>query len=161
MTMFTYACLGSSDLRRSAAFYDPVLACLGLSRCRPKDQRDYDWEGWLGWGHYADDGLSELALWVCSPWTAKLRAPATRPCWRSGPAVGRRSTGFMQRPSLMADAQRESLGCGPTTTRISTPPMFAIPTVTSWRRSAVDGQSVAADRAAMTSTRTAREAVGA
>jgi catechol 2,3-dioxygenase-like lactoylglutathione lyase family enzyme len=67
MTMFTYACLGSSDLRRSAAFYDPVLACLGLSRCRPKDQRGNDWEGWLGWGHYADDGLSELALWVCSP----------------------------------------------------------------------------------------------
>ncbi|OYV28830.1 MAG: lactoylglutathione lyase, partial [Thiomonas sp. 20-64-9] len=35
--MFTYLMLGTNDLARSAAFYDPVLAALGHARCITED----------------------------------------------------------------------------------------------------------------------------
>ncbi len=63
--MFTYVCLGSNDLRRSAAFYDAALGALGLKRCDVS--ADADWDDWIGWGTYTDQGLSEVALWVCTP----------------------------------------------------------------------------------------------
>lgn len=63
--MFTYVCLGSNDLARSAAFYDAVLAPLGLQRCDVGDEAG--WDGWVGWGTYADQGRTELALWLCRP----------------------------------------------------------------------------------------------
>ncbi|MBF7729680.1 VOC family protein [Pseudomonas sp. N040] len=67
--MFTYACLGSNDLQRAAAFYDAVLGALGLTRCTvaAEDQQD----GWIGWGTYADDGREELALWLCPPFDGR------------------------------------------------------------------------------------------
>lgn len=68
MTMFTYVCLGTNDLDRAARFYDPVLAALGLSRC---DTDDEDFDGWLGWGTYEDEGRRELALWVIEPFDGR------------------------------------------------------------------------------------------
>lgn len=50
--------LGSSDLERSAAFYDAVLGALGYARS-PETT-----EGWIGWGPHHDDGVS---LWVTRP----------------------------------------------------------------------------------------------
>jgi len=41
----TYVCLGTNDLRRAAAFYDAVLAPLGLARCATPGE---DVEGWIG-----------------------------------------------------------------------------------------------------------------
>ena len=38
--MFTYICLGTSDLVRAAAFYDPVMAALGLQRCDTSNEPD-------------------------------------------------------------------------------------------------------------------------
>lgn len=70
--MFTYICLGTNDLARAARFYDAALGVLGLSRCGvPEDE---DWDGWVGWGHYEDDGRRELALWLCEPFDG---GPAT------------------------------------------------------------------------------------
>jgi len=66
--VFTYVCLGSADLRRSAAFYDPVMGALGLIRC---DTGSEDDGGWLGWGAYVDDGQFELALWLCEPFNGQ------------------------------------------------------------------------------------------
>lgn len=63
--MFTYVTLGSNDLKRSARFYDTVLAPLGLRRCDTADESD--WDEWVGWGTYEEGGLKELALWVCKP----------------------------------------------------------------------------------------------
>jgi catechol 2,3-dioxygenase-like lactoylglutathione lyase family enzyme len=66
--VFTYVCLGSADLRRSVAFYDPVMGALGLGRC---DTGDEDESDWLGWGAYADAGQFELALWLCEPFNGQ------------------------------------------------------------------------------------------
>jgi catechol 2,3-dioxygenase-like lactoylglutathione lyase family enzyme len=70
--MFTYVCLGSSDLQRSARFYDPVMAALGLQRCRTESD---DFAGWLGWGLYEEAGLQEVALWLCSPFDGRAPHP--------------------------------------------------------------------------------------
>lgn len=49
--------LGSNDLTRSAEFYDPVMAVLGLNRLPDPPTN------WLGWGQ--DDGHR---LWLCRPY---------------------------------------------------------------------------------------------
>ncbi len=67
--MFTYVCLGSDDLLRAARFYDAVLGALGLSRC--VTEAESDWDGWIGWGTYADEGRQEIALWVCAPFNGQ------------------------------------------------------------------------------------------
>jgi len=66
--MFTYVCLGTNDLRRAAAFYDAVLAPLGLARCATPGEDD---EGWIGWGTYEDAGAVEVALWLCAPYDGR------------------------------------------------------------------------------------------
>lgn len=63
--MYTYICLGTDDLERAAAFYDPVLATLGLRRCDTAGEAG--WDGWVGWGTYEDEGQREIALWLCRP----------------------------------------------------------------------------------------------
>ena len=70
--MFTYVSLGSSDLQRSARFYDSVLGALGLSRCDTSTESE--WDDWIGWGTYEDGGSREVALWVCLPFNGQ---PAT------------------------------------------------------------------------------------
>lgn len=70
--MFTYICLGSSDLPRSARFYDAALGALGLVRCDTTGEPD--WDGWIGWGTYDEGGSREVALWVCAPFNGQ---PAT------------------------------------------------------------------------------------
>ena len=70
--MFTYVCLGTDKLERAAAFYDAVLAPLGLSRCNTSGE--VDWQGWAGWGTYLDGGQTEMALWLCTPFDGR---PAT------------------------------------------------------------------------------------
>ena len=70
--MFTYICLGSNDLARSARFYDAALGALGLKRCDTSGEAS--WDGWLGWGTYKDQGATEVALWVGRPFDG---APAT------------------------------------------------------------------------------------
>ena len=57
--MFTYVCLGSDDLARAIPFYDAALGALGLTRCNT--QAETDWDGWVGWGTYADGGRQEVA----------------------------------------------------------------------------------------------------
>lgn len=70
--MFTYVCLGTNQLARAVPFYDALLGALGLSRCDTHD--DPDWDGWVGWGTYEDDGRTEVALWLCQPFDGQ---PAT------------------------------------------------------------------------------------
>ncbi len=85
--MFTYVCLGSADLHRSAAFYDPVMGALGLSRCDTDSEDD---GGWLGWGAYADGGQFELALWLCEPFNGQP------PTAGNGTMVALRATTWQQ-----------------------------------------------------------------
>jgi catechol 2,3-dioxygenase-like lactoylglutathione lyase family enzyme len=54
--------LGSSDLKRSGAFYDAVLGTLGYERS-PESI-----ESWIGWGPKHDDGVS---LWLTKPFDGK------------------------------------------------------------------------------------------
>jgi catechol 2,3-dioxygenase-like lactoylglutathione lyase family enzyme len=63
--MFTYVCLGTDDFQRAVPFYDAALGALGLSRCVTQDETN--WDGWIGWGTYEDDGRTEIALWLCQP----------------------------------------------------------------------------------------------
>ncbi len=67
--MFTYVSLGTSDLQRAAKFYDATLAPLGLRRCVTGDESD--WDGWIGWGTYEDNGRKEVALWLCKPFNGQ------------------------------------------------------------------------------------------
>lgn len=67
--MFTYVCLGCDDLQRSVPFYDAALGALGLSRCNTDTESD--WDGWVGWGTYEDDGRQEVALWLCQPFDGR------------------------------------------------------------------------------------------
>ncbi|MCW5653968.1 VOC family protein [Hydrogenophaga sp.] len=67
--MFTYVCLGTNDAPRAAAFYDAVLAPLGLQRVDTSGEPD--WEGWHGWGTYEDQGAREVALWLCPPFDGR------------------------------------------------------------------------------------------
>ena len=55
--MLLYLTLGTSDLDRGVAFYDPVMAVLGHHRIDAA-------EGWAGWGQDYDTGIS---LWLCPP----------------------------------------------------------------------------------------------
>jgi len=54
--------LGSSDLKRSGAFYDAVLGTVGFKRS-PEST-----ESWIGWGPKHDDGVS---LWLTKPFDGK------------------------------------------------------------------------------------------
>ena len=71
--MFTYICLGSNDLVRSARFYDAALAPLGLMRCDTSAEQD--WQEWIGWGTYEQSGKVEIALWVCRPHNGQAATP--------------------------------------------------------------------------------------
>ena len=104
--MFTYVCLGTDKLERAAAFYDAVLAPLGLSRCNTSGE--VDWQGWAGWGTYLDGGQTEIALWL-----SKQRA-------------GRRSTNFTPLRSHTAAKMRAHLACGRSITLTSTPLTYVI-----------------------------------
>ncbi len=64
--MFTYLSLGTHDLDRAIAFYDPVMQALGQHRCDTSTEDVDQWQGWAGWGRYEQHGLVELALWVGS-----------------------------------------------------------------------------------------------
>jgi hypothetical protein len=63
--VFTYVCLGTNDLPRAVAFHDPVMAALGHQRCDTASEPD--WDGWVGWGTYLDEGRIEIALWLGEP----------------------------------------------------------------------------------------------
>jgi catechol 2,3-dioxygenase-like lactoylglutathione lyase family enzyme len=66
MTTLVYATLGSTDFARSIAFYDPVLATLGITRAP-------DWEeDFIGWGVPYADGFS---LWLARPFDGGLQHP--------------------------------------------------------------------------------------
>ena len=67
--MFTYVCLGTNNLQRAVAFYDPVMAALGQQRCDSASEPEED--GWFGWGTYVDDGRIEVALWLCEPFNGQ------------------------------------------------------------------------------------------
>jgi len=73
-SMFAYICLGSNDLKRSAKFYDATLGILGYSRCDTSAESETSWNGWIGWGLYAEDGAVQDALWLCTPFN---KQPAT------------------------------------------------------------------------------------
>src|SRR5271169_614252 len=70
--MLSYIYLGTNDLERATAFYDAILAPLGMQRCVTGDAQ---WDRVsAGWGMYEDDGARELALWVGIPFNQQ---PAT------------------------------------------------------------------------------------
>ena len=72
IAMLSYVYLGTNDLERATAFYDAVLAPLGMQRCITHDA---EWDQVsAGWGTYEDDGARELALWVGKPFN---QLPAT------------------------------------------------------------------------------------
>jgi catechol 2,3-dioxygenase-like lactoylglutathione lyase family enzyme len=70
--MLSYVYFGTNNLEKAVAFYNAVLAPLGMARCATNDP---DWDCIAaGWGTYEDDGARELAFWVGKPFDEK---PAT------------------------------------------------------------------------------------
>lgn len=65
--MKLYACLGTNDMTRAAAFYDAVFAAIGIGRL-PGGDAD-----WTGWGDGGDD-RDGTGFWICTPYDG---APAT------------------------------------------------------------------------------------
>ena len=96
--MFTYLCLGTSDLGRSIRFYDPVMAALGHRRCVVGPEEA--WDGWAGWGTYEDQGARELALWVCPPFDRRAVTVA------NGSMIALRATRWQQVDEFHAAAIR-------------------------------------------------------
>jgi catechol 2,3-dioxygenase-like lactoylglutathione lyase family enzyme len=67
--VLSYAYFGTNDLNRAIAFYDAVLATLGMRRCVTGDP---EWDRTAaGWGTYEDDGARELAFWIGIPFDGK------------------------------------------------------------------------------------------
>jgi catechol 2,3-dioxygenase-like lactoylglutathione lyase family enzyme len=63
--MLSYVYFGTNDLQKATAFYDAVLAPLGMQRCITGDP---EWDRIsAGWGTYEDGGSRELAFWVGKP----------------------------------------------------------------------------------------------
>jgi catechol 2,3-dioxygenase-like lactoylglutathione lyase family enzyme len=71
--MFSYITLGTTDPERAAHFYDAVLGVLGHHRCDTTGEGD--WDDWIGWGIYEDEGRIERALWVCKPFDQARASP--------------------------------------------------------------------------------------
>jgi catechol 2,3-dioxygenase-like lactoylglutathione lyase family enzyme len=71
--MFTYICLGTNDIASASVFYDAVLGTLGLSRCDVSGESN--WEDWVGWGTYEDNGIKEVALWLGKPLNGEAATP--------------------------------------------------------------------------------------
>jgi catechol 2,3-dioxygenase-like lactoylglutathione lyase family enzyme len=70
--MLTYVYFGTNDLPRAIAFYNLVLAPLGMQRCVTGDP---NWDRTsAGWGIYEENGLRELAFWIGLPFDQQ---PAT------------------------------------------------------------------------------------
>ena len=70
--MLSYVYFGTNDLAKAVAFYDAVLAPLGIQRCVTDDP---EWDRVsAGWGTYEDGGARELAFWVGKPYNQQ---PAT------------------------------------------------------------------------------------
>jgi catechol 2,3-dioxygenase-like lactoylglutathione lyase family enzyme len=67
--MLSYICIGTNDMARSVAFYDAVLAALGLNRGTALGEEDRT--GWAGWGTSAAKGAAELELWLCRPFNGQ------------------------------------------------------------------------------------------
>jgi catechol 2,3-dioxygenase-like lactoylglutathione lyase family enzyme len=66
MSTLVYTTLGSTDFARSTAFYDPVLATLGIARAP-------DWnEDYIGWGVPYTEGFS---LWLNKPFDGGPQHP--------------------------------------------------------------------------------------
>jgi catechol 2,3-dioxygenase-like lactoylglutathione lyase family enzyme len=66
MSTLVYVALGSTDFARSTAFYDPVLATLGISRAP-------DWDDdYIGWGVPYAKGFS---LWLNKPFDGRAQHP--------------------------------------------------------------------------------------
>lgn len=71
--MFAYLCLGATDLARSARFYDAVMGTLGHRRCDTSGEAN--WQEWVGWGLYQDQGRVQDALWICQPFDGRPPHP--------------------------------------------------------------------------------------
>jgi catechol 2,3-dioxygenase-like lactoylglutathione lyase family enzyme len=67
--MLRYVYFGTNDLEKAIAFYDAVLAPLGMQRCVTADP---EWDRVAaGWGIYEDGGARELGFWVGKPFDQK------------------------------------------------------------------------------------------
>ena len=64
--MLLYATLGTNDLHRAIAFYDPVMQLLGHDRLPAWS------DGWAGWGKDYENGFG---LWVCPAWDGAAATP--------------------------------------------------------------------------------------
>ena len=65
--MLLYVTLGTNDLARGIAFYDPIFAVLGVPRLSGWSR------SWAGWGHEADREEG-TGFWLCTPFDGR---PAT------------------------------------------------------------------------------------
>jgi catechol 2,3-dioxygenase-like lactoylglutathione lyase family enzyme len=70
--MLSYVYFGTNDLAKAIAFYNAILAPLGMTRCITGDA---EWDRVAaGWGIYEDGGARELAFWIGTPFDQR---PAT------------------------------------------------------------------------------------
>jgi catechol 2,3-dioxygenase-like lactoylglutathione lyase family enzyme len=68
--MLSYVYFGTNNLDKAIAFYDAVLAPLGMARCVTRDPA---WDRIAaGWGIYEDDGARELAFWIGKPFNEQI-----------------------------------------------------------------------------------------
>lgn len=115
--MLTYVYFGTNDLARATAFYDAVLAPLGMRRCVTGDP---EWDRVsAGWGTYEEDGRRELAFWVGQPYDGKSASVG------NGSMVAFRAASAAQVDEFHAAALRGGGQCdGPPGVRLAYAPDF-------------------------------------
>ena len=120
--MISHVSFGVNDLAASVAFYDAVLAPIGIGRVWLTDDG-------AGYGLPGEEDLLALKLQPVRavPRGRGFTSPSPRP-------AARRSTDSIRRPWQQAAAMPDHLVCGPTMVRTTTRPSCSIPMATSWKR---------------------------
>ncbi len=118
--------LGSNDLERSKAFYEGLLAVLGLERLPAEETPGED----LAFGIA---GSQLPVVFLQKPFDGRSAPGAMAHTYPSTPRAVTRCAPFTRRPCHWAAATRASPACGPGIMRPTTRPTCATPTATSCR----------------------------
>jgi hypothetical protein len=111
------------------------MATLGHCRTDAATAPPQEWEDYVGWGLYEDDGRTQCALWICKPFDGGAPTPgngtmiALKTTISSADGLSLRCAEvfFMRQRWRTAGAQKARQVCDCTTVTIFTPPTYAIP----------------------------------
>jgi catechol 2,3-dioxygenase-like lactoylglutathione lyase family enzyme len=124
ITMIHHVSVGTNDIERAKAFYDPLMALIGFRLLKASD----------GAVHY---GASDIVFSVETPVDGRLPRRATVFTSHFRRRTGKRSEGSLRLPWRTAAPTKERPASARTTTQTITPPSSGIPMATRSRPSPI------------------------